>query len=272
VPRVLVVDDEAPLRLLYRVNLEAEGFEVVEAVDGLSGLAAGREASPDIILLDVMMPRLDGWAVADQLREDPVTPDIPVVFVTARCWSRDRLRGFELGAADYIALPVNPLELAPRIRAVLALTRVELDASRRDKIAEFNEWIRREDSARMGLRDLIERHAGDVFGDGVWRVSDWGATQALVIWLDHGESWRIGVAPELDAVGRLVGPGDPLPIRREDRVRMWLRDLIERRARDVFGSGVKKMLDTGARQVLHIWLDDGSEWRISVEPPNQTIF
>ena len=267
-PRVLVVDDEAPLRLLYRVNLGLEGFEVVEAVDGLSGLAAAREVLPDIILLDVMMPRLDGWGVADQLRDDPVTRDIPVVFVTAMCRPRDRLRGFELGAADFIALPVNPLELAPRIRAVLALTRVELDAVRREKIAEFSEWVRREDSARMRLRDLIEPNAGDVFGDGVREVSDWGATQALVIWLHHSESWRIGVAPELDAVGRLVELGDPLPVRREDRVRLWLRDLIERHAGDVFGSGVKKVWDTGARQVLQIWLDDGSEWRISVEPPN----
>jgi CheY-like chemotaxis protein len=272
VPRVLVVDDEAPLRLLYRVNLEVEGFEVVEAVDGLSGLAAAREASPDIILLDVMMPRLDGWGVADQLRDDPVTRDIPVVFVTARCRSQDRLQGFELGAADYIALPVNPLELAPRVRAALGLTRVELDAVRREKIAEFNEWVRREDSARMRLRDRIERHAGDVFGSRLKAVSDSKLMQAVIIWLDQGESWRIGVEPELDAVRRLVEVRDPLPIRREDRVRMWLRDLIERHAGDVFGSGVKKVSDTGARQVLHIWLDDGSEWRISVEPPNQTIF
>ena len=246
-----------------------EGFEVVEAVDGLSGLAAAREASPDIILLDVMMPRLDGWAVADELRDDPVTRDIPFVFVTARCWPRDRLRGFELGAADYIALPVNPLELAPRIRAVLALTPVELEAVRREKIAEFGDWIRREDSARMRLLDLIERHAGHVFGDRVRSVSDWGATQALVIWLDHGETWRIGVEPELDAAGRFVELGDPLPVRHEDRVQRWLRDLIERHAADVFGSRVvKKVWDAGARQVLRIWLDDGSEWRISVEPSN----
>ena len=270
-PRVLVVDDEAPLRLLYRVNLEAEGFEVVEAVDGLSGLAAARDASPDIITLDVMMPRLDGWDVAERLRDDPGTRDIPVVFVTAMCRSRDRLRGFELGAADYIAVPVNPLELAPRIRAVLALTRLKLDAVRREKIAELNEWIRREDSARMRLRDLIERHAGDVFGDGVRGVSDWAETQGLVIWLEHGKPWRIGVAPELDAVGRLAEVGDLVPIRREDRVRLWLRDLIERRAGEVFGSGVKKVWDAGAWQVLQIWLDDGSEWRISVEPPNRTI-
>jgi CheY-like chemotaxis protein len=272
VPLVLVVDDELPLRLLYRVNLEAEGFEVVEAVNGLSGLAAAREASPDIILLDVMMPGLDGWGVADQLRDDPVTRNTPVVFVTPRCQPRDRLRGFELGAADYIGLPTNPMKLAPRIHAVLARNRDELDAVRREKIAELNEWIRREDSARMRLRDLIEQHAGDVFGGDVMGVSDWRETQAVVIWLDRGGSWRIGVQPELDAfpLGKIAELNES--IWREHSVRMWLHDLIERHAGDVFGSGVKKVLDTGGWQALHIWLDDGSEWRISIEPPNQTIF
>ena len=237
-------------------------------MDGFSGLAAAREASPAIILLDVMMPYLDGWEVADQLQDDPVTRDIPVVFVTAMCWSRHRLRGFELGAADYIALPVNPFELAPRIRAVLALTRAELDAVRRQKIAEFNEWVRREDSARMRLRDLIERHAGGIFGSRVKAVSD--SRPPMIIWLGDGEAWRIGVDPELDAVRRLFGVGDLVPVPRHDRVRLWLRDLIERHAGDIFGCGVKKVRDTGARQVLQIRLDDGSEWRISVEPPKLT--
>jgi CheY-like chemotaxis protein len=121
------------------------GFEVVETADGVSGVAAAREASPDIILLDVWMPELDGWRVAEQLRDDPVTRDIRVVFVTATSRSRDRLRGFELGAVDYIALPLNPLELAPRLRAVLARTRDELDAARLERIADLNKRIRRED-------------------------------------------------------------------------------------------------------------------------------
>src|SRR5207253_3860364 len=82
--RVLVIDDEAPIRLLCRVNLEAEGMEVLEAADGPSGLEAARNSLPDVILLDVMMPGLDGWKVAEELLDDETTGAIPIVFLTAR--------------------------------------------------------------------------------------------------------------------------------------------------------------------------------------------
>ncbi|HEV8688023.1 MAG TPA: response regulator, partial [Gaiellaceae bacterium] len=82
--KVLVIDDEAPIRLLCRVNLEAEGMDVSEAADGPSGLEKARAETPDVILLDVMMPGLDGWRVAEQLLDDPLTSGIPIVFLTAR--------------------------------------------------------------------------------------------------------------------------------------------------------------------------------------------
>src|SRR6476620_6193637 len=82
--RVLVIDDEAPIRLLCRVNLEAEGMDVLEAADGPSGLEKARAESPDVILLDVMMPGLDGWRVEEELLDDPRTAAIPIVFLTAR--------------------------------------------------------------------------------------------------------------------------------------------------------------------------------------------
>ena len=81
---VLVIDDEAPIRLLCRVNLEAEGMEVSEAPDGPSGLGLAQEGRPDAILLDVMMPGLDGWAVAEALLRDERTDSIPIIFLTAR--------------------------------------------------------------------------------------------------------------------------------------------------------------------------------------------
>src|ERR687893_548710 len=111
--KVLVIDDEAPIRLLCRVNLEAEGMEVLEAADGPSGLEKARTESPDVILLDVMMPGLDGWRVAEQLLDDPTTSGIPIVFLTARAEFRDRARGLDIGGVDYITKPFNPLELAP---------------------------------------------------------------------------------------------------------------------------------------------------------------
>ena len=100
--RVLVIDDEAPIRLLCRVNLEAEGMEVLEASDGPTGLEKARNDEPDVILLDVMMPGLDGWQVAEELLDSDVTSSIPIVFLTARAEVRDRARGLDLGGIDYV--------------------------------------------------------------------------------------------------------------------------------------------------------------------------
>ena len=91
--RVLVIDDEPPIRLLCRVNLEAEGMEVLEAADGPSGLDQARREHPDVVLLDVMMPGLDGWKVAEQLLADPRTSGIPIVFLSARADTADRAHG-----------------------------------------------------------------------------------------------------------------------------------------------------------------------------------
>jgi DNA-binding response OmpR family regulator len=136
--RVLVIDDEAPIRLLCRVNLEAEGMEVLEAAEGLAGLDQARNHSPDVILLDVMMPGLDGWRVAEELLDDPTTEDIPIVFLTARAELRDRARGIDLGGVDYVTKPFNPVELAPLVRGLLdRVGRGERDALRREKLTEL---------------------------------------------------------------------------------------------------------------------------------------
>ena len=136
--RVLVIDDEAPIRLLCRVNLEAEGMEVLEANDGPSGLEEARREKPDVILLDVMMPALDGWRVAEQLLDDRATEDIPIIFLTARAEFRDRARGLDIGGVDYVTKPFNPLELASLVRALLArIERGERDELRKEKLGEL---------------------------------------------------------------------------------------------------------------------------------------
>jgi two-component system, OmpR family, alkaline phosphatase synthesis response regulator PhoP len=140
--RVLVVDDEAPIRLLCRVNLEAEGMEVLEAADGPSGLETARSERPDVVLLDVMMPGLDGWRVAEELLDDPATRGIPIVFLTARAELRDRARGLDLGGLDYVTKPFNPVELAPLIREVIArVAGGEREELRRSKLAELRSLI-----------------------------------------------------------------------------------------------------------------------------------
>ena len=143
--RVLVIDDEAPIRLLCRVNLEAEGMEVLEAADGPSGLEKARAELPDVILLDVMMPGLDGWRVAEELLDDDRTEEIPIVFLTARAELRDRARGIDLGGVDYVTKPFNPVELAPLVRDLLdRVARGQRDELRREKLSELRAQLERE--------------------------------------------------------------------------------------------------------------------------------
>ena len=143
--RVLVIDDEAPIRLLCRVNLEAEKMEVLEAADGPSGLEKARAEIPDVVLLDVMMPGLDGWRVAEELLADERTSAIPIIFLTARAELRDRARGIDLGGVDYVTKPFNPVELAPQVRDLLArVGRGERDELRREKLSELRALLERE--------------------------------------------------------------------------------------------------------------------------------
>jgi DNA-binding response OmpR family regulator len=141
-PRVLVIDDEAPIRLLCRVNLEASKIEVSEAEDGKSGLEVARAERPDVILLDVMMPGMDGWQVFEQLLQDESTAKIPIVFLTARAELRDQARGLELGGIDYVTKPFNPLHLAPLIEDLLArVERGEEQELRRERLAELRQLL-----------------------------------------------------------------------------------------------------------------------------------
>jgi DNA-binding response OmpR family regulator len=138
VTRVLVIDDEAPIRLLCRVNLEAEGMDVLEAADGRTGLDLARDQQPDVVLLDVMMPGLDGWRVAEELLEDDRTRGIPIIFLTARAEFRDRARGLDIGGVDYVTKPFNPLDLAQLVRGLLErIDRGERDELRGEKLAEL---------------------------------------------------------------------------------------------------------------------------------------
>lgn len=114
--RILVVDDEPRIIGFIRMNLELEGHQVIEAHSGLEALEAVRTKLPDVILLDVMMPDLDGFETLRMLRE---FSDIPVIMLTAKGEENDRVYGLELGADDYITKPFGPRELSSRIKAVL---------------------------------------------------------------------------------------------------------------------------------------------------------
>ncbi|MBI2976370.1 MAG: response regulator transcription factor [Chloroflexi bacterium] len=117
--RILVVDDEPRMIRFIRMNLELEGYTVFEADDGVRALQQVRDTLPDLVILDVMMPELDGFETLRALRE---FSSVPVIMLTARAEEDDRVRGLELGADDYVTKPFSPRELVSRVRAVLRRT------------------------------------------------------------------------------------------------------------------------------------------------------
>jgi CheY-like chemotaxis protein len=114
--RVLVVEDDDVIRQLITVNLELEGFDVVSAIDGQEALDRVGELAPDVITLDVMMPRLDGWTTATRLRENPATSHIKVVLLSARAQEADIQHGERIGVDAYLTKPFDPDELIKVVR------------------------------------------------------------------------------------------------------------------------------------------------------------
>jgi diguanylate cyclase (GGDEF)-like protein len=127
--RVLVADDDPDILTVVKINLELDGFEVDTAVDGEDALQKATSGPPDVIILDIMMPRMDGLTALHRLRSQAATASIPIILLTARGLPEDRVRGLELGADDYITKPFDITELAARVRAVLRRTQAARDLS-----------------------------------------------------------------------------------------------------------------------------------------------
>ncbi|MCP4356517.1 MAG: response regulator/pilus assembly protein [Chloroflexi bacterium] len=117
--KILIIEDEFPMRYLIEYQLKQNGFEVNLARDGSNGIKAAQVNKPDLILLDIMMPDMDGFEVCTRIKRDPITADIPVIFVTASEVLEYKHRAFEVGAADYLTKPFRPDELMEQITAVL---------------------------------------------------------------------------------------------------------------------------------------------------------
>jgi len=134
---ILVVDDEERMLRFIRLNLEHDGFQVIEAVKGHEALDKMRTGMPDLILLDVMLPDLDGFEVLKMVRE---ISNIPIIMLTAKGEEDDRVKGLELGADDYVTKPFSPRELVSRVKAVLR--RVESEGSGEEEVIDVDDWLK----------------------------------------------------------------------------------------------------------------------------------
>lgn len=140
--RVLVIDDEPDVLLLCRVNLQHAGHDVLEALDGERGLRQAMEGHPDAIVLDLMLPTLDGYGVLATLREDERTREIPVLVLTAKAQREDRVRCWEEGASEYMTKPFSPAALSSALAELIRMSVKERDERR----SEVLQKLRRDES------------------------------------------------------------------------------------------------------------------------------
>ena len=131
--KILVIDDDTSINELIKVNLELAGYTVFQAYDGIKGFALAKQELPSLIILDVMMPDVDGFTVAKRIRENLETKDIPIIMLTALSQLSDKVNGFNIGVDDYLVKPFEVEELLVRVRALLKRTKqIPESASTRD--------------------------------------------------------------------------------------------------------------------------------------------
>lgn len=200
--RILVVEDEETLQVALRFNLEREGYEVVVAGDGVEAIELAQRDTPDLVLLDLMLPRVDGFEVCRSLRR---SSNVPIIMLTARSAEIDRVVGLELGADDYISKPFSMRELIARVKAVLRRTEATTIAASEAAILQFGDLtmdVMRREASRNGQSislkpkeyDLLHfflQHPHQVFSrdqilDAVWGYRFAGGTRTVdvhVRWL-----------------------------------------------------------------------------------------
>jgi DNA-binding response OmpR family regulator len=169
-----VVDDEPRMRKFVRMNLELEGFRVIEASNGLEALERVREDLPDLVLLDVMMPEMDGFEALKQIRE---VSNVSVIMLTVKAEEEDKVHGLEVGADDYVTKPFSPRELTSRIRAVLR--RVEVPSPSDRELVRVDDYLqidfnRREvivDGERIKLRPTEYRLLYHLVNNAGWTLT-----------------------------------------------------------------------------------------------------
>lgn len=197
-PTVLVVDDEKNIVKLAELYLSAEGFDVISAGDGATALETVKARRPDLVILDIMLPEIDGWEVCRRLRQ---TSQVPIIMLTARSDDVDKIVGLELGADDYVVKPFNPRELVARVKAVLRRTEAGREPPDVLSVGDLRIDIPRHEvhvkgkpvSLRAKEFDLLTwfaRHEGIVLTrnqllDAVWGYEFYGDTRTVDVHVAH---------------------------------------------------------------------------------------
>jgi diguanylate cyclase (GGDEF)-like protein len=153
---VLLADDSSTVRAIARLELEAAGYDVIEAGDGKQALEQAREQLPDVVLLDIEMPVMDGYETVQALKADPLTADVPVVFLTGRAGPDDVVRALRLGGHDYLRKPPEPAELLARVNAALRVKALQDEL--RARAAELDRVSRTDHLTGLYNRRHVEEH------------------------------------------------------------------------------------------------------------------
>lgn len=199
--KVLIIDDEEHIVELIRYNLENAGYDAVEAYNGVDGVKAAKNEKPTLILLDVMLPMMDGLEVCRKLRKDDTTKHIPIIMLTAKSEEIDKILGLELGADDYITKPFSVRELLARIKAVLRRTGSELEEtsvfSFSDVMIDYDKHLVTKNNVKVDLTlkeyellDILIKNRGkvlkrDLLLDKIWGYEYVGETRTVDVHIRH---------------------------------------------------------------------------------------
>lgn len=205
--RILIVDDEPNNLQLLRGILSPEGYKLIFATDGEKALTAVNKHKPDIILLDVMMPNMDGYQVCTTLKNDPKFKNIPIIFVTAMGDVVDETKGFDLGCVDYILKPVRPSIVIARVKTHLSLVRSE-------QLKELS------DTAIKMLGEAGHYNDSDT-GEHIWRMASYSSAIAKHLGWDDEEIYKINAAASMHDTGKIGIPDSILKAPRKLTDEEW---------------------------------------------------
>ena len=155
--KILVIDDDIAINELIKVNLELNGYNVLQAYDGTTGFAIAKQELPDLIILDVMMPEVDGYTVAQRIRQNPTTEETPILMLTALSQLNDKVKGFNIGVDDYLVKPFEMEELQVRVKALLKRSRKIPESMATKELLVFKEVTLLPESYSVKISDKIAK-------------------------------------------------------------------------------------------------------------------